>query len=134
MPDIIQFGDVFRHNEQYYVWLAQTESAVYTAKILDIDDSKMLIKHKNSLYENAVRKEDLDRPKYSFVELSTECFQKQVAHLANTQGNVQPTVYFDIISQHQLNPADKKNILFEIQSSPNVPITLKELTKDIQSK
>ena len=32
---IFKFGDVFRHNEEDYVFLAQTDEIIYTQKILD---------------------------------------------------------------------------------------------------
>ena len=82
---MIKFGDIFRFNEQEFVFLAQTHEITYAAKVLNLDDTKSVLR----LYEirNAGNSEKINNVLYSFVILNTPEFKNRMAHLNNTDQN-----------------------------------------------
>jgi len=124
---MIKFGDVFRFSEQEFVFLAQTDEITYAAKVLNLDDTKSVMK----LYEkrNARNSEKINNVLYSFVILNTPELKNRMAHLNNTDQNGRHNGY-EVINT--LNSKDLKEIKEEIMNkSSAVPLKLKELTKDI---
>lgn len=126
MPLIVTFGDIFRHKEQEFVYLAQNGDVVYAAKILDEEKTNQILKLEKRRIRNAKIKNHV---LYSFVILSTDEFKNRMAHFNNTdKNNIEPT--FDIIGL--LNKKDMKEVKEEIlYKNSAVPIRLKELIKDI---
>ena len=127
MPIMIKFGDIFRFNEQEFVFLAQTHEITYAAKVLNLDDTKSVLR----LYEirNAGNSEKINNVLYSFVILNTPEFKNRMAHLNNTDQNGHHDGY-EVINT--LNSKDLKEIKEEIiNKSSAVPLKLKELMKDI---
>ncbi len=124
---MIKFGDIFRYKERYYIYLASNGETIFTARILNKEQSKELIKMRDSLHANAARKQGgYDRPIFLFVQLSSRDFESQVAHLVKTDNNDRCE---DCIGQ--INEKDSKEILKEIQGDKNIPKILKDLTREI---
>jgi len=127
---MIKFGDVFRFNEQEFVFLAQTDEITYAAKVLDLNSTKAVM----SLYEkrNKGNSEKVNNVLYSFVILNTPAFKNRMAHLNNTYQNGHRDGY-EVINT--LNSKDLKEIKEEIMNkSSAVPLKLKELVKDITTE
>ncbi|MEK7070002.1 MAG: hypothetical protein AAB818_00215 [Patescibacteria group bacterium] len=125
---IVKFGDVFRHNEEDYVFLAQTDEIIYAAKILDkvITDSLKNMSDKIEATNSSRRK----NPVYSFVILQTENFRDRVAHFGRTDDTKHQTNRFDIISN--LNKADCLQIKNEIISRDSaVSLRLIEIVRGL---
>ncbi|MFA5954259.1 MAG: hypothetical protein WC817_01840 [Patescibacteria group bacterium] len=126
MLEAIKYGDVFRYNEEDYIFLVQTEEIVYAAKVLDKGKTQKI----KELYEKKqrdMRNNGLEsRRIFCFVMLDTESFRERMAHLA------QPEHDSDNITPNKLgfciNSADKAAIRDEILNpgSP-VPRDLKKL-------
>ncbi len=131
MSIIVKFGDVFRHTEEDYVFLAQTDGIIYAAKILDEEKTAATQK----LNEIRIKANNIQKTKhalYSYVILSTDDFKNRMAHFYNTDKN-KFELSFDIICS--LNKNDQKEIWKEIlHENSAVPIKLKQLIKDIEIK
>lgn len=127
---ILKIGDIFRFEEQEYVFLYIDVNFVYTARIFD----EKMTQKVNSLYENRLKRGQLsksvnDNALYSFVILTTEDFNQRMANFAKTQGDV-GFVYPDIIGR--VNEVDLEAIKKEIisENSP-VATTLKDYIKSL---
>lgn len=130
MPSItsIVFGDIFRYKDREYIFLVQTESITYAARILEVRESKII----NGLYERRVASSSVLEKNilYCYVKLETAQFKGRIAHFKNTgQDDFRLSVEK---LPYSLDDKDKKQIKDEIsrKDSP-VPIGLKELVKDI---
>lgn len=130
MPHItsVVFGDIFRYEGREYIFLVQTDSIIYAARILEVNESKII----NGLYEKRVASNSVLEKNilYCYVKLETAQFKDRIAHFKNTgqddfRLSIEKLSYF-------LEAKDKKQIKDEIlrKDSP-VPIGLKELVKDI---
>jgi hypothetical protein len=126
---MIKFGDIFRFNEQEFVFLAQTEEITYTAKILTKEHTGQV----KNLYDAKVKNNSISKVKnnvlYSFVILETDKFKGRMAHFKDTDKNGLDSS-FDTIGS--LNNKDLSEIKEEILNQYSaVPLKLKELVKDI---
>ena len=126
---MIKFGDIFRFNEQEFVFLAQTEEITYTAKILNQEHTSQV----KNLYDAKIKNNSISKVKnnvlYSFVILDTEQFKGRMAHFKDTDKNGLDSS-FDTIGS--LNKKDLSEIKEEILNQYSaVPLKLKELVKDI---
>jgi hypothetical protein len=126
---MIKFGDIFRFNEQEFVFLAQTEEITYTAKILNQEHTVQV----KNLYDAKIKNNSISKVKnnvlYSFVILDTEQFKGRMAHFKDTDKNGLDSS-FDTIGS--LNKKDLSEIKEEILNQYSaVPLKLKELVKDI---
>ncbi len=125
---MVKFGDVFRHNEKEYVFLAQVDDIIYAAVML----SHELTQKVKTRYEKIVQSNNAkvkDNVLYCFVILDSEPFKDRMAHFANTDGN-SFDLTFDTIGS--LNEHDIKAIKQEILAENiAVPIRLKEIVKTI---
>lgn len=129
MAVMVKFGDVFRHNEKEYVYLAQVDDVIYAAEILNHEFTQKV----KTMYERKVQSNSIEKVKnnvlYCFVILDTEAFKGRMAHFARTDGN-SFDLTFDIAGT--LNEKDLSAIKTEILAENTaVPIRLKEIVKSI---
>jgi len=129
LPIIVKFGDVFRFNEQEFVFLAQTADITYAAKILNPEHTDQVMR----LYQTRVKSNPKVNYKsnvlYSFVVLDTPEFKDRMAHFKDTDKNGLAES-IEVIGK--LNKTDLKGIREEILHQDSaVPMKLKELLKDI---
>lgn len=130
MIETVKFGDVFRHKEEDYVYLAQTDETLYAAKILNNFDTRAV----NNLYEKRARdprnSNRIENHRlFCFVTLRTEDFKGRAASLGKTDN---PEIKVGILKS-SLNKEDLKDV-YEIIVNPASPVPrlLKELVADIQ--
>lgn len=117
---LVKFGDVFRHREKEYVFLAETDDAVYAAKILSGDETEKFEQLSARLETTpSVRKKSFA---FSYVVLNTEDFRGRAAHLASTDDSEHQVTRFDVITA--LNQEDSSAIAKEILSD-NTPVSLR---------
>jgi hypothetical protein len=130
MPMMITFGDVFNYYEKDYVFLAKTEGIIYTAQILDKENSYHIKKQFNKISKNSKESYRLRQNKlYCFVELQTEEFKERVAHYGYPDQNDSQDFFNNIISS--LNIEDKTKLHKELlEDTIFVPEILRELIKD----
>lgn len=126
---MIKFGDVFRHSEKEYVFLAQADEIIYAAEILNSEYTKKV----RLMYEQKVKTNSIEKVKnnvlYCFVILDTEAFKGRMAHFARTEGN-EFAPNFDVIDSLDADDlADIKNEI--IAENTAVPIRLKEIVKSL---
>lgn len=129
MAIMIKFGDVFRHNEKEYVFLAQVDDIIYAAEILSHEFTQKV----KMMYERKVQNNSIEKVKnnvlYCFVILDTETFKGRMAHFAKTDGN-SFDLTFDVVGT--LNNRDLDVIKNEIiAENTAVPIRLKEIVKSM---
>lgn len=102
------FGEVFRYNESYYVYLAQNELFIYTAKILDPKTSLRLKKTDDDKAKIPFTSQKTDGHRaYAYVILTTDQFTSQAAHLGNPAQDADRILNFDWIGT-TINETDKK--------------------------
>jgi hypothetical protein len=125
---LIQFGNVFRHNEKEYVFLAQAD-VVYAALILDRATTEKVNELSNRReMQNSVGKH---HPAYAIVILETAEFAGRGAHFARTDQADHQITAFDVIGS--LNRGDCSKIKEEIVSKDSVvPIKLIEIVKELR--
>ncbi|TSC79802.1 MAG: hypothetical protein G01um101429_329 [Parcubacteria group bacterium Gr01-1014_29] len=122
---MIKFGSIFRYNENYYVYLGQTEDIIYAARILNRDQTKELQRlDKNSENKHIKRPID-DSTIFCFVILSTDNFHEQAASLHNSQYDTD--VHPELIGE--LNSEDVENLKKEIEEKSAIPSSLKEIVR-----
>jgi len=123
---IIKFGDVFKHKEKDYVYLAKTDEVVYAVQILDSEISQNIFQ----MSEREARKgRGMDNILYCFVLLDTAEFKGRMAHFANSAKD--HDISFDIYSR--LDDEDIQKLKDEILSRDTlVPMGLIELIKQIK--
>ena len=127
MANILNFGDVFKYRNEYFVFLASTpENTYYAAKIISKDQTQILKRATSNL--GTTRSYRLDNIVYCFVELATNEFREQAAHFKTaTDGG---SYLFDEIVG-TLDSIDLSNIKKEILEARALPELLKKLVKDI---
>lgn len=121
------FGDIFRYNEELYVFLAATDEIIYAAKILDPDTVEQIeILNNKRASKHDAEKSDGNKL-FWYVVLTTEDFKNHAAHLAKTDQDATKDQYFDWIGK-TLNESDSTELRIEIlkDGSP-VPKGLKEI-------
>jgi len=78
----IVFGDIFKYEDHEYIFLVQTDSIIYAAKILEPEESKII----NRLYERRVASNSILEKSilYCYVKLETAQFKDRIAHFKST--------------------------------------------------
>lgn len=120
----INFGDIFRHKGEEYIFLKATEDKIYAAKILNNELSRKV----SSFYEKqqVKGKKDLEsHPLFAFVTLTTDQFKDRLAHFKETGGNDIRSVIEPL--EISLLEEDIKQIKDFIKTSPCIPPELKDL-------
>ncbi len=125
---LIQFGDIFRHNEKEYVFLAQSD-VVYAALILD--ETMTWKVSALSDRREAQNSRQRNNPAFAIVILETEEFKGRGAHFARTDQADHQVTAFDKICP--CSAADLRRIRDEILSETSVvPLKLIEIVKGLK--
>lgn len=95
---LVKFGDVFRHREREYVFLAETDDAVYAARILNERETQRFETLADQLTARAANPTRIGSSAFSYVILNTEEFRDRAAHLASTEHSEHQTSRFDVFS------------------------------------
>jgi len=125
------FGDIFRYNDEDYIYLAKTDDLTYAAKILNDEFAKKI----EGLYN---KKESLGQMSsviesnilYCYVILQTKEVKNKMAHFQQTTKDST-----DLICDKlpiALNKADLKRIKEEIMTRIAIHTGLKDAVKDIE--
>src|SRR3989338_6368225 len=122
---MIKFGNIFRYNENHYVYLGQTEDIIYAARILDGDQNQELLRLNKKSEGRHIRRPIDDSTVFCFVILSTDGFRDQAASLNNSQYDTD--VYPELIAE--LNDKDTENLKKEIEEKSAIPASLKEIVR-----
>src|SRR5579872_1245695 len=91
---LIQFGDIFRHNEKEYVFLAQSD-VVYAALILDEAMTQKVSELSDKREVQSSRQKN--SPAFAIVILETDEFKGRGAHFARTDQADHQVTSFDKI-------------------------------------
>ena len=129
-----EFGEVFRYNEAYYVYLAQNELFIYTAKILDPDMTLRLknADDKKARMPSSALKTDGHRA-FAYIILTTDKFTSQAAHLGSPAQDTDKILDFDWIGT-AINETDKEALKEEIlREGSAVEKGLKKIFQSITS-
>ncbi len=124
MDNFCSFGDIFRFNENDYVYFFGTAEVTFAAKILDDKLTAYLSSQEEWAAKCGKAENNIT---YCFVILSTEGFKNKAAHFGKPEMNNPSTPE----SIGQLNKKDTDAIKKEIIESRGVPIALKEFVKGI---
>jgi hypothetical protein len=129
MSPLLIFGSIFLYRDSTYIYLAGTDEVWYAAKILDKEKSIQL----KRLTELQIRRnmENIGKqPLFCFVELRTEAFKGQIAHLGHTENDTWSET--PKLIEVQLDREDLKSLKEEIVR-PNAPVpsALPQLIKSI---
>lgn len=129
MSPLLIFGSIFLYKESTYIYLAGTDDVWYAAKILDKEQS-VLIKRFTEAQIRKNRETISKNPIFCFVELKTEEFEGQVAHLAETEHDL--WVETPKLIGVRLSSNDLKLLKDEImRENAPVPFALPKLVKDV---
>lgn len=130
MPQSLLFGDVFLYEGLEYVYLAQTDTIIYLARILSKDDTARIDK----VYQSKIAKGTITKVEridlYCYVILETKEFKDRCAHLHNPGKDVLRSVVQKLSAV--LDREDLLHIKEEISTQRAIPLELKDLVKDIQ--
>lgn len=122
---MIKFGSIFRYNENYYVYLGQTEDIIYAARILDREYTQELLRLNTKSENRHIRRPVDDSTIFCFVILSTDKFCGQAALLHNSQHDTD--VHPELVAE--LNNEDIENLKKEIEGQSAIPSSLKEIVR-----
>ena len=123
---MINFGNIFKYQDDFYVYLVQTGDIIYAARIIDLEQTKALIKFRDRMAKNPTKMAP-DKPLYCFVVLCTDDFANQAAHYGK------PEMSKDIVINpiSMLNQHDLKNLSQEIINDKAAAPLLKEVVGKI---
>ncbi len=121
MPEALFFGTIFIYIDKHYVFLAEIEDRIYAARILNIDESKMIVNVREGKLRAGSKLDGI--LVYAFVELSTDGYEDNVASLNNTGEQKNPRQF--LVGQDKLCKEDMISMRDEILSNP-VPLELQE--------
>lgn len=130
MPGMIKFGDVFRYNEEDFVYLANVNDILYAAKILQADKTRTLRERQQQVDGNPALRERLQSHiLYCFVILTTPEYKDRIAHFKGTDQT--ETLEVSALGV-ALNSHDLQEMLDTILSPTSpLPQALKKAVKDI---
>ncbi len=122
---LVTFGDVFRYNEEFYVYLALNADAgiLYAARILNEGQTKafdkMSIKSKIDDEKNLT---------FCYVMLKTENFKNRAAHFYQNE-HESSNIYIEKFCS--LDKEDLIKIKAQVMDSKAISQNLKDAVKDI---
>jgi hypothetical protein len=93
------FGDLFRFNEEFYVFLGGTNEIVYAAKIINPEKVRMITALNNERSSRPDAYKSDGNGLYWYVVLTTEDFIDHAAHFGNTQQDSAKVAYFDMLGK-----------------------------------
>lgn len=130
MPQSLLFGDVFLYEGLEYVYLAQTDTIIYLARILSKNDTSKIDKvYQSKVANGTIRKvERIDL--YCYVMLKTKEFKDRCAHLHNPGRDALRSVVQKL--PVVLVREDLLHIKEEISTQRAIPLELKDLVRNIE--
>ena len=121
-------GTIFRYKEVFYVYLLQTDEFIYAAKIINVEDTKALIRSRDRQLKDSRR--GVGGPVFCFVVLtSTHGFKDQAAHYGKPEVNADGSI--DVIAQ--LDEKDIEKLKREIMDDTSANLSLRETFKKLFS-
>ena len=128
-----EFGEIFRYNEYFYVYLAQNELFVYAAKILNPEMTLSLKNIDDRKAKLPTASKSDGHKAYAYVLLTTEQFINRAAHLGSPAEDADKILNFDWIGC-VINKNDKDALKIEIlrEGSP-VEKGLKKIFQNMAS-
>ena len=81
---MINFGDVFRYNEELYVYLVQIDDITFAAKIISKEVTDAFVRLRDTKSKTPGNKTH-ERTSFCFVVLSSDEFRGQAAHYGRPQ-------------------------------------------------
>ncbi len=128
--EFCKFGDIFKYEEEEYVFLFPAEGGVYAVKVLNKQETREceLLCEKLSLQQIG----EQGRIIFCFVKLKSHNFKDRIAHFSRDAKNSKN--YYPFISTGlKLEKIDRTKILEEIRRDGSTASEeLIELTKDIK--
>lgn len=125
------FGDVFRYNDNDYIYLAKTDDLTYAAQILNEDIAKRIEGlYKTQLSHGKMTPVLEGNILYCYVILQTKELKAKMAHFEQTRKDSTNLIGDKL--PISLNKKDLKLIKEEIMSKPAIPTGLKFAVKDIR--
>ncbi len=118
---MLDFGSIFRHRENYYVYLLQKGDLTFAAKIIDSEKTKELIRHRETR-SRSPKNRTTEQPVYCFVVLTTSDFENQAAHYGRPEVPTSGEI-FEVIST--LNEKDLEALKTEIRRDGAVNTALR---------
>jgi hypothetical protein len=121
---MIKFGSVFRHRENYYVYLGQTDDIIYAARILDNSQTKQL-QNLTALRAKNQQNRTHESTVYCFAILSTDEFKSRAAYLHSTENDTDISIepYCDLCAE------DIEALKNLINEDVAIPSKLKEIVR-----
>lgn len=119
------FGDIFRYEENEFVYLCGADDIIYAARILDEDLSKRILFESEKAASRGKQVDSM--PVYCFVILKTQDFKNRAAYFGSPD-------FSGICSDRKicsLVEDDIASIKKEILASRGVPEKLKELVRQL---
>jgi hypothetical protein len=129
MFDLLIFGTIFTFLDKQYVFLAMEGGTVYAARILDRRETALMVSARNSSVKNRGESSTRALPVFCFVELSTEGYESQAAHLNQTDAQKELGRFLFGVND-KLNKQDMVELHREIMEGP-VPLILKRRIAEI---
>jgi hypothetical protein len=123
MISMLVFGDIFSYGDNLYVYLDMDEDTVYAARILTKHDSQRVVRGRDDSLKKRGEKATRPFAIYCFVQLTTDGYEDQVAHLNQTQTQKEPNRFLHTDGD-RICKADMLELRKEIMEGP-VPGALK---------
>lgn len=126
--DSLCFGDIFKYNNQEYIFLASTLDVIYVAKILSTENSKKL----NNYCTSQVQKNcpNTDTWLLCFIMLTTEELKDRAAQFGKPELEDYKEIFHKL--SIYLNNRDLVNLKKEVLNTRTTPIALKEAVREIK--
>ena len=126
------FGDIFRYNEEQYVFLASTDEIVYAARVLDPEKTALI----NQMNNRRAARHDASRTDgnslYWYVVLTTNELEECAAHLKDTDQDASRDRFFEWIGK-TLNENDITHLKEEIlKEGCPIPKGLREIVQTLE--
>jgi hypothetical protein len=127
------FGDVILYCEEQYVFLCGTPEIIYLAKIINgkSDNGVALKRLSERLIDDATQqpaKQNVKNALFCFITLSTEKYEGDLAHLADSQKPFSPQI---IKTEDKLSREDIIKLKNKILGEDIVPKKLRQLTSEL---
>lgn len=136
---LIQFGTIVQFKDSKYcsrtvVYITHEPGRYYFAEILPTDKSQMVLKRYNVELQKAFSPM-IGNLVLTFIELKTETYNNQIAHLHTTVEDFKIDLLIDrCMVLGELCTSDKQELLITIRSSDAIITQIQKLTEGIEIK
>jgi hypothetical protein len=122
---MVKFGSIFRHSENSYVYLGQTEDIIYAARILDAEHTGQLSRL-SELRARTPEHKSNQGTIFCFVILSTAELNGRAAYLHDTGTDTDLTIdlYMELCQQ------DIDRLKEKILEDAGLPSRLREIVRE----